>query len=99
MGNIFQPDSSSGFILAATTTSVSSTAGQFNANQESFYVYNSGASLVHLRWGKGAQTALVTDLALPSGSIQTFGKEGADTIAVICDTGTATVYVAPGEGQ
>lgn len=96
MADLFQPDVGSTVTLAVTTASASAS---MPLQSESFYLYNAGSGLAFVRWGKGAQTATVNDLPIPSGSIQTFGKEGCDTFAAICATGgTATLYIAPGEG-
>lgn len=99
MGRLFQPDVGSGFLLAVTTASASSTANQFNGNQSSFYIFNEGPNAACVRWTRGSSTAIVTDLCIPAGSCQTFGKEGSDTISAICSTGTATLHISPGEGE
>lgn len=46
-------------------------------------------------WGKGAQTALTTHMDLNDGAIEVFGKQDADTLAVI---GTGTLKVICGTG-
>jgi hypothetical protein len=95
--NLFQPDAGSTVTLAATTTSASVS---IPLTAPSMYVYNAGTSTVYVRWGKGAQTAsATTDMPIPSNAIQTFGKQGADTFAAVCATGTATVSISPGEGS
>jgi hypothetical protein len=49
-----------------------------------------------VRWGKGAQTAVTTDLCLAPGAIETFDKGSATDLAVI---GTGTLYIICGTGD
>ena len=62
-------------------------------------VYNLGPNLAFVRWGVGAQTAVVTDLPIPVGVVEVFSKGVADTLAAVCSSGSATVYVTSGEAQ
>lgn len=96
MASLFQPDPGSTVTIAATTSSASQNVP---LQSESMLIHNAGPNLAFVRWGKGAQTATASDMPVPVGSIQTFGKEGADTVAAIAPAGTATIYVSPGEGQ
>ncbi len=50
----------------------------------------------NVKWGKGAQTATTSNMVLSSGIIEMFGKQDADTIAVV---GTGTLYYTCGTGQ
>lgn len=59
-------------------------------------LYWSGAAVAQVRWGKGAQTAVTTDMVLVPGAVEVFTKQDADTLAVI---GTGTLYVICGTGD
>jgi hypothetical protein len=58
-------------------------------------LYWAGVAAAQIRWGKGAQTAVTTDMSLAPGSVEVFGKQDADTIAVI---GNGTLYIVCGTG-
>ena len=61
--------------------------------------YNAGTAIVFVRWGVGAQTATTADMPLIPGVVEVFSKAWQDdTFAGITGSGTATVYVTPGEG-
>jgi hypothetical protein len=64
-------------------------------------IVNVGPNTAFIRFGVGAQTAVTTDMPIPSGAIEVFTKAGdADTVAAICAAAqTATVYVTCGQGQ
>lgn len=64
-------------------------------------IINAGPNTVFLRWGVGAQTALVTDMPMLAGTIELFTKSDAtDTVAAICASAqTALVYITCGEGM
>lgn len=64
-------------------------------------VYNSGTVNVKLKWGTGAQTATTSDytVAVAPGAVECFTKGGADNVAAITDSGTATLYVNVGVGE
>lgn len=49
-----------------------------------------------VRWGKGAQTAVTTDMSLVDGAAECFGKQDATDGAVI---GTGTLYIICGTGD
>lgn len=104
MAQNFYPDFGALKTLNATTSSssvnwVAGTPANSNAPfSPDLYVYNAGAGLAFIRWGVGAQTALVTDIPIPPGTVQVFSKFNADTVAAICASGTATVYVITGQG-
>jgi hypothetical protein len=66
-------------------------------------VYNAGTVVVYLRWGVGAQTAVInTDQFVPPGTVRVFPKNNlanADTVACISGTAAQTVYVVSGYGR
>jgi hypothetical protein len=92
--NPFTPGSTAS--LAVTTTSASVAVATGN-NQ--FRVVNLGPNKAYVRWGVGAQTAVVTDMAIPVG-VETFTRPPqADTFAAICDaTESALLKITSGEG-
>src|SRR4051812_21343109 len=94
----FLPRAGSGQSLAATTTSGSLTFAGETLNDTQFYVYNAGTDAVFCRWGVGAQTAVVSDLPIPSGTVQVFNRNNATVFACRTFTTTATVYVSTGNG-
>lgn len=82
----------------STTSSVSFTGDAINAPQ--VLVTSAGPNTSFFRCGVGAQTAVVTDTPLLSGTVQTFTKNAADTCAVITSgANTATVYFTAGGGE
>lgn len=96
---VFRPDEGQGFIMSVTTASARSTAGQLNVNQSSMYIYNEGPNAACVRWGKGNLVATANDLCIGPNSAQTFGKDGADVIAAICESGTARLHIIGGIGE
>ena len=84
--------------ISATTTT-GNTA--ISAASPALRVFNAGTVTVKLKWGSGAQTATTSDytVAVASGAVECFTKGGADNIAAITDSGTATVYVNVGVGE
>jgi hypothetical protein len=61
------------------------------------WVPTSAGDRAQVRWGKGAQTALTTDMQLCGGAVpECFTKQDADTLAVI---GTGTLYATCGHGE
>lgn len=99
--NPFTPDSANTKTIAATSTSSSVTLATPDVNSNVMRIVNLGPNTVFLRWGTGAQTALTTDMAMLSGTVEVFSKApGMDTVAAICAGGnSATVYVTCGEGE
>jgi hypothetical protein len=60
------------------------------------WVPTSAGTRCQVRWGKGTQTALTTDMQLVENQPEAFSKGDADTLAVI---GTGTLYVISGHGN
>lgn len=52
--------------------------------------------VANIRWGKGAQTAQTTDMAMQDAATETFTKQDATDLAVI---GTGTLYIVSGHGN
>jgi hypothetical protein len=97
MPNVFTPDFGSGDVLAVGTSSASKT---IDGNSSSIYLFNDGTVTVFVRWSKGASNAVVNkDLAMPPGSIQTFGKDSRDTLSAICASGTSNLRYITGQGE
>jgi hypothetical protein len=66
-------------------------------------IYNSGTAIVYVRWGVGAQTAIInTDQPIPPATFRVFPKNNlanADTVACISGTAAQVVYVVSGYGR
>jgi hypothetical protein len=101
----FSPINGAGAALSATTTSASTTftagtpAGTNTVQATDLMIYNSGAVPGFCRWGVGAQTAVTADVPIPPGTVQVFFKGTSDTVACVLGSGTATIYVMPGNGR
>ncbi len=103
----FTPNFGATQIISATTGSsaVTFAADGVDATRNSeLMIYNAGTGLAFCRWGNGNQTALATDVPIPSGTVQVFYKNKAPTgttqqVACITTTGTASVYVLTGQGR
>ncbi len=108
----FDPNYSKTKDISATTasasvtldaTDVSSTPTQPGAGPSGGHsimrIVNAGPNNARLRWGVGAQTALITDMLMLAGTVEVFTKAGTvDTVAAICPTGTATISITCGQG-
>lgn len=84
-----------------TTASATATSSSIamDAFKDAVLVTNAGAALVFIQFGIGATTAVVaTSCPLLPSSAAVFSKGASDTMAVITQTGTATVYATTGEG-
>jgi hypothetical protein len=95
------------FAVVGPTISVAATAASASASYTeviaegaaNIRVYNAGPNTAFVRFGFGAQTAVLTDTPVPAGVIENFFVGAADTCAAICAaTQTATVYFTPGNG-
>ncbi len=111
----FGPNFSKSKTISATSTSssvtldatdVSSTPTPANSGPSGGHsvlrIYNKGPNEAFIRWGVGAQTAIVTtDMALAPGVVEVFSKAGdVDTVAAITSgSDTATIRITCGEGQ
>jgi hypothetical protein len=97
MAETFLPKSggATGASIAAATSSASTGV---DGTCPQVRLYNSGSVIVYVRWGKSAQTATTSDMALAPGSVEVFSKQDADTIAAITSAGTATLYITSGHG-
>lgn len=75
----------------------SSSSTSFTAGQYKMYVANQGTNTVHIRTGKGSQTAVTTDLAVLAGTAVVIHiSPDHDNIGAICASGeTATVHCMP----
>ncbi len=97
MGRPFQSNGVT-VTMAATTTSSATTALPSNSTQVRIHAV--GPNLCFIRFAGSSPTALVAeDMPLPVGWTGVITKGGATCAAVICGTGTSTVYLTPGEGE
>lgn len=92
---VFVPTPGTSTSIAATGTTASAA---LSATSPQVRVYNSGTVAAFIRFGKGAQTAVATDMALAPGAVENFGKLDADTIAAITGGTAATIYIISGTG-
>jgi hypothetical protein len=104
----FAPNFGATQIINATTTSSSVTfSTTTDLRNSELMIYNAGTGLAFCRWGQGAQTAVTTDVPIPSGTVQIFTKFRSETggvgtnqaVACITGVGTATVYAVTGFGR
>lgn len=97
--NNFNPAFGKQQAISATTSSSSVTLTEPGITGcAALCLYNAGSVIAFARWGVGAQTATTSDMPLPPGTLQVFNKYDADTVAAITSSGSATVYVMPGQG-
>jgi hypothetical protein len=83
--------------LSASTTSAEVTT--LSASDNIVRIYNATSAVAYVRWGTTAQTAVTTDLAIPSGAVEAFTKNNATRIAAILASGTGSVYITTGNGE
>jgi hypothetical protein len=97
----FFPSFGTGQSIAATTTSASVTLTGAALNDSELYILNAGTDTVFCRWGAGAQTAVNTDIAIPTGVGPQIFTKGAGTTVVACIAAstTATVRIITGRGN
>ena len=92
----FNPKAGATQTVSATTTSASVTV---DADCPNVVITTVGSVAVHVRMGKGAQTATTSDFVVHgNATINLFKGWDVDTIAIRTASGTATVYVTPGTG-
>lgn len=91
----FAPKGDATVPLAATVATASASLDKFS---NACRVYNAGPNMAFIRFSTGATSAVVTDMPIPVGDIETFTKGSADTVAAICSAGTAALYFTNGEG-
>jgi hypothetical protein len=95
----FAPDFGAGTTISATTASASVTLTGQAVNDGDLLIYSPGTTLAFCKWGVGAQTATNAGVPIPPGTVQTFYKGNADTVACIMASGTATIQIMPGYGR
>lgn len=96
MLDTFAPYYGQTFSVAATTTSANTAT--LNTAAKSVRIVNTGTVAVHFRIGEASQTATTSDPVVgPSSSIVVMKPEGHGNIAIRTNTGTATVFVTPGD--
>lgn len=83
--------------ISASTTNAQASFGYSDAtNNGTALLVNAGAATVFVRWGGAAQTATTSDLPVLSGQSVVVDVSGAQHFAAITASGTATLYVVPG---
>lgn len=95
MLDTFSPYYGATISVAATTTSANTA---IRADAKSVRIVNTGTVAIHFRIGEGTQTAGTSDPVVgPSGSLTVMKSEGHGNIGIRTNTGTATVFVTPGD--
>lgn len=85
--------------LACTNASASVTLSPAAIASNGIRVYNSGTVTAFIRATTGASTAAIaTDMPIPPGLVEVLSKGVCDTISGITASGSATLYLTPGEG-
>lgn len=69
------------------------------ANSGVLRVVNAGPNVAFFRWSNASATAVTTDMPILPGAVEVFSVGNCTHVAAICATGSATVYVTPGNGQ
>ena len=83
-----------------TLATVDTNTGTLGQGFNVIRVVNNGPNAVRVRWGVGANTALVTDMQMLPGVTECFSKSPDATVfSGICETGTAVLTITCGEGQ
>lgn len=81
--------------VAATTTSANT---QINADAQTVRIVNTGTVAIHFRIAEAATSASTNDPVVgPSASLLVMKAQGHANIAIRTNTGTATVFVTPGD--
>ena len=95
----FSPFSGQNYKLSVTSTSGSQTITGTGIQAPNVRMYNAGPDLVFIKFSKGASTAVTTDMIIPVGVVEVFGKAvNIDTISAVSAGGTANLYMTCGEG-
>ena len=87
-----------GATLTLSATS-SSSGGTIDPSCPTLEIQNVGNEAVFVRWGIGAQTAVVTDYPVMAGQAKKISIGSGNThVACVTGSGSCTVYVTSGEG-
>lgn len=89
----FQPSGDTVTLLATTTSSANTLPG--SASQ---VLVQCASGVAFLRFSSAASDATTSDTAIVGPFCKVLTKGGCGHVSVITATGTATVYVTPGEG-
>lgn len=82
--------------LSVTSSSSGATVG---TQGTTLRISNAGANPIFVRWGVGAQTAVVTDFAVLAGeSANVCVQDEVTHVAAIAGTGTNAAYISRGYG-
>jgi hypothetical protein len=96
MSDTFAPKFASATSAAPAGSSAAATlAGECPQVRLAWKATSSG-DRCQIRWGKGSQTALTTDMQMLDGATECFSKQDATDLAVI---GTGTLYIICGTGE
>lgn len=84
-----------GINITTSGTSASGTIPNAADGNKPKYCYVCTTAACRIRWGKGAQTAVATDLYLPADEPMVIKTVGADTIAAIQQSAAGSLTVTP----
>ena len=93
---IFTPKQPSATTAAPAGASAAATLAGECPQVRLIWKATTSGNLCQIRWGKGSQTAVTTDMAMADGATEVFTKQDATDLAVI---GTGTLYVVCGVGE
>lgn len=91
----FAPNGDATANLAVSTTTA---RVALNPNSNAVRVYNAGSTTVFFKFGDANVTAATTDVPIPAGQTESFGKGRNGYIAAVVASGTSTLYITNGEG-
>lgn len=95
ISDAFAPYYGRTFSVAATTSSANTA---LDVNAQSVRIVNTGTVAVHFRIAEASTTATTSDPVVgPSSSLLVKKTQGHGNIAIRTNTGTATVFVCPGD--
>lgn len=96
MGQSFIPKFASATSAAPAGSSASANLAPECPQVRLLWAPTSAGNRCQVRWGKGSQTAVTTDMQIQENAPEAFTKQDADTLAVI---GTGTLYIICGTGD
>lgn len=95
----FYPEESKTLAGASTSSEVTFTDQGSGIFTDTYLLQNAGPNTVFVRWGRTAQTAVVTDFPLMAGAYFPIDPRDAFRFAGITASGqTATLYITRGKG-
>ena len=95
---VFHPNDAATTVNIAATTSSARVAVNTAPTGRNLRIHNAGAALVFFEFGgSGINAAVATGIPIPAGAVEIFRTIGSH-VAAITASGTATLYITPGEG-